>query len=304
MSEVKDSQISRIKYDPEEGKASYLGAEQSDKILNLNDTNCLVKMIAKRNIDTANSKLADLPDYGGYSAWHIAKAWEEICDIFNDIKNNSCKFFVWLGLAWLMLIIKSLDKFKELSQLPAPEEALKKGMSPEEFFAWKNIPNFTDQEIDIVNHDENKEWKLELTYDQKNGLTGNIINSSGNKIPVKITKISSVGSKDGLLCLHTKDGRKSMVEATDLLEIGTKNIPEGQIPLKQFFKENNIPTFINGKIDIVDHNGNKTDKQLTLSYYCGNGFTRSSMQQSINDQYLSLTSVSIKTVSQVKDNNN
>ncbi|MDE6432001.1 MAG: hypothetical protein K2L13_01245, partial [Opitutales bacterium] len=218
-------------------------------------------------------------EYDQYLVKRTIKVWEEICDIFDDIKNNSCKFSLWIGWAHLKFVIKLIGKFNELLKLSNPEEAIKKGMPPEAFFAWKGIPRL-EKKIDIENVDAT--YKLQLSYNPKDGLTANIIDSQNSTTPTKITTISSVESDYTLFCLRTENGRKIPVRKLNLLTIDLvfRGVLKGKVSLKQFFVDNNVPSFEdraiifdNGTAIKLSYDANSTSENDGISMYYYNDYT-------------------------------
>ncbi|MDE6432090.1 MAG: hypothetical protein K2L13_01710, partial [Opitutales bacterium] len=107
-----------------------------------------------------------------------------------------------------------------------------------------NIHSFTDQEIEIVkSRGGNKIDKLQLSYDHENGSTTINVISNDKATSTEITEISSIKNPNDLLCLHDKSGQQFLVKKIDMLMMGIALKPGKEVPLKQFFVDNNIRSF-------------------------------------------------------------
>ncbi|MDE6432340.1 MAG: hypothetical protein K2L13_03005, partial [Opitutales bacterium] len=240
-------------------------------------TSRLGRWISEYGVNAANRTACEIGkqfdpytrgEYDQYLVKRAVKAWEESYKVLC----NACTFSRWIGWAYFKFMFQFGNKLKELLKLSNPEEAIKKGMPPEEFFTWQNILSFEKKEIDIVNNTGNTTDKLQLSYNPEGGLTANIIDSQNSTTPVKITTISSVKSDDKLFCLRTENGRKIFVKKIDLLTIGL-NL-KGKVPLGQFFKDNKIPSFEDraiisneGKLIKLSYDANSTSENDGISLY-------------------------------------
>ncbi|MDE6432342.1 MAG: hypothetical protein K2L13_03015 [Opitutales bacterium] len=189
MSEVNYSQIGKIANNGDNKLflQDARGIEQSAYSLDLSNINWWGRVILKGGANAANRTAAKIGKqfdpvtrgkYDQYLVKRAVKAWEESYKVLC----NACTFSRWIGWAYFKFMFQFGNKLKELLKLSNPEEALKRGMPSEAFFAWQNILSFEDQKISISNGDTTD--KLQFSYNPQDGLTANIIDSQNNETSV------------------------------------------------------------------------------------------------------------------------